>query len=135
MANSETRIDKETGAALAARESPGNINPSDIFHNFSSRFAPMWATGDVDVSRTENGYSVDLPVAGFAPDQIDVTYQDGALTISGKSNRRSFARTLVLPEEIDPDKTTARVEHGLLTIDVSLRPEAKPKKIKIDVRK
>ena len=111
------------------------LDPLDLFRNFYSPHA-LDATagqGGLDISRNENGYVVEIPVAGYKPEHIDITYKDGVLSISGKSDRRTFTRSLVLPDEIDPDHVEARVEHGLLTLTLNRRPEAEPKRIEIKV--
>ena len=84
-----------------------------------------------DIQRTENGFDVELPVAGFRPEQINVTLDNGVLTISGESDRRKFTRTLALPDEIDPESVSANVEHGMLTIALRLHEKAQPRKIEI----
>jgi HSP20 family molecular chaperone IbpA len=86
-----------------------------------------------EINKTENGYAVELPVAGFAPDNIDVTLEDRVLTISGKTERRSFTRSLLIPEEIDADSIGAKVEHGMLTITLNMHPKAQPRKIVVGV--
>ncbi|GAC1310400.1 MAG: Hsp20/alpha crystallin family protein [Vulcanimicrobiaceae bacterium] len=109
------------------------FDPLDIFHNFYSplmRGATPGASG-LDISRTENGYVVEIPVAGFKPDEIDVTFKDDVLSISGKSDRRAFTRSLMLPDEIDPDRVEARVEYGMLTLTLERRPDVKPKRIEV----
>jgi len=132
MTNLATRIpDGRSGALVARSRSPWSLDPFDLFSNFSSGMASHFS-GGVEIARTDNGYQVDVPVPGYAPDQINLTYQDGALAVSGNAERRSFTRTLVLPDDIDPDKTTAHVEHGLLTITLVQQPEAQPKKIRVE---
>jgi HSP20 family molecular chaperone IbpA len=88
------------------------------------------ATG-FDIARTETGYVAEIPVPGYAPNQIEVTYKDNVLSISGKTERRSFTRSLVLPDEIDPEHVSANVEHGMLTLKLDRRPEAEPKRIPV----
>jgi len=99
-------------------------------------FDPVRALGagslGLDITKTENGYAVELPVPGFAPDQIEVTIEDRVLTISGKSAKRNFTRSIVIPDEIDTDSIEAKVEHGLLTLGLHIHPKAQPRKI--DVR-
>jgi HSP20 family protein len=84
-----------------------------------------------DTSRTENGLRVELPVPGFRPEQIDVTIEDRVLTIVGKSERRNFTRSIVIPEEIDAENIGATVEHGLLSLDLQVHPKAQPRKIAV----
>jgi HSP20 family protein len=84
-----------------------------------------------EVSRSDTGYTVEIPVAGFRPDQIDITFQDDTLVVSGKNDRKSFTRQLMLPDEIDPDGIAANVDHGMLTLNLPRRPETQPRRIQI----
>jgi HSP20 family molecular chaperone IbpA len=86
-----------------------------------------------EINKTENGYAVELPVAGYAPDAIDVTLEDRVLTVSGRNERRNFTRALLIPDEIDPESIGAKVEHGMLTITLSVHPKAQPRKITVAV--
>ncbi len=85
----------------------------------------------IDVTRTESGYEIEMPVAGFTPEQIEITVEDGVLTASGKAEKRSFRRSVALPEDIDTDAIEAKVENGLLTLALKLHPKAQPKRIEI----
>jgi HSP20 family protein len=87
----------------------------------------------LEINRTENGYTVELPVAGFAPENIDVTLEDRVLTIAGRTERRNFNRSLLVPEEIDADTIAAKVEHGMLTISLNVHAKAQPRKINVEV--
>ncbi|MGH7738322.1 MAG: Hsp20/alpha crystallin family protein [Candidatus Tyrphobacter sp.] len=107
-------------------------NGFDIFGWDPLRLFGNWSHGlGIEVVRTENGYDVEMPVAGFKPDEIEVTVEDGVLTASGKSEKRSFRRSVVLPEEIDTDAIEAKVEDGLLTLTLKLHPKAQPKRIEV----
>ncbi len=136
-----TNPNRSNGASVPAAGHRGpvtdmfGLNPLDLFRNFYSPLAldATAAQGGLDISRSENGYVVEIPVPGYKPDQIDITYKDNVLSISGKSKRRTFTRSLVLPDEIDPDHVQAHVEDGLLTLTLNRRPEAEPKRIQITV--
>jgi HSP20 family protein len=86
----------------------------------------------VSVTSTENRYDVEIPVPGFAPEQIEVSYKDGVVTIRGKNDRRTFAQSITVPDDIDPDKTNAKIEHGMLLLSFERLPEAQPKRIKVN---
>lgn len=101
---------------------------ADPFRAFS---APSYG---VEISRTDTGYTVELPVAGFKPDQIDVTLEDGILTVAGKNEKRSFTRAFTVPDEVDADRIEANVEHGMLTLTLALHPKAQPKKIQVTAK-
>lgn len=107
------------------------LEPFDLLNLYTPLTNVASKATNFDVTRTETGYVVEIPVPGYAPTQIDVTYKDNVLSISGKTERRSFTRSLALPEEIDPEHVSANVEHGMLTLKLDRRPEAEPKRIPI----
>lgn len=100
-----------------------------------------------DLIRTdENQYRIDLAVAGFRPDEIDITAQQNVLIVSGRKKgedkdesdyiyrgiaNRSFERRFALADHIQV--RGADLKDGLLSIDLEREiPEAmKPKKIDI----
>jgi HSP20 family protein len=82
-----------------------------------------------EVSRTENGYEVEVPVPGFNSSNVEVTFKDAILSINGKNERRSFTRSLTVPEDVNPEKITATVVDGMLKISLERHPEAQPKRI------
>ena len=91
-----------------------------------------------NVEQSETGVRITLAVAGFSPDQLQVTIEGGQLIVAGKRESadgrtdadraflhrgiaaRGFVRTFVLAEGMEV--TTATLEHGLLHIDLA-RPE------------
>jgi molecular chaperone IbpA len=95
----------------------------------------------------ENEYRIELAVAGFKPDELDITAQQNVLIVSGRKNEdseqkgsdyiyrgiatRSFERRFALADHINVK--TADMKDGLLAIDLVREiPESmKPKKINI----
>jgi len=95
----------------------------------------------------ENDYRIELAVAGFKPDEIDITAQQNVLIVSGKKKEeqeskgsdyiyrgiatRSFERRFALADHIQV--RGADLKDGLLAIELKREiPEAmKPKKIEI----
>ena len=95
----------------------------------------------------ENEYRIELAVAGFKPDEIDITSQQNQLIVSGRKSEedeqkgsnyvyrgianRSFERRFALADHIQV--RGADMKDGLLSIELVREiPEAmKPKKINI----
>ena len=93
----------------------------------------------------EDAYRITLAVAGFKPEDIDITAQQNMLTVQGRKAeeteereylhvgiaQRGFERRFELADYVRVD--SANLEDGLLTIDLVREvPEAmKPKKIAI----
>lgn len=85
----------------------------------------------------------DMP--GFARDSIDVRLKDGQLCITGarpvpqddgdyRHNERMFgtcARSVNLPESIDPSGIEAEFKDGVLTVSIAKKRESLPLKIPV----
>jgi HSP20 family protein len=87
---------------------------------------------EYDVTRTENGYEVEVPVPGFKPDQIDISFKDGVLSVNAKSERRSFSRSFTIPDDVEHEQIEARVSEGMLVMSLKRRPEAQPRRIPVN---
>ena len=98
----------------------------DPFRRFFSNIDPQ-----IDVIRTAGGFDVEIPVPGFKTDQIDVVVKENVLTVTGKSERRAFTRSLKLPDDVNTQTIEAAVENGLLLLTLTRHPEAQPRKIAI----
>lgn len=97
--------------------------------------------------RGGGGIRISLAVAGFSPDQLDVTVEDRQLTVTGKREgagsrpedaflhrgiaARGFIRSFVLADGMVVEE--ASLEHGLLHIDLS-RPEPEKRLVKVPIR-
>ena len=84
---------------------------------------------------------------GVRPEDVDVTVESDTLTIAGefREERREdergylyqelrrgrFSRTIQLPGDVSADKAKADYEHGVLTLTLPKREEAKPRQIRI----
>ena len=102
---------------------------------------------DVDVREDETQFHVVAELPGLAKDDVDITLEDGVLTISGeKKDERDenkdgyhlrerhygrFSRSFRLPTDVDESKIEAHLKDGLLTVDVPKTEAAKPKSIKV----
>jgi HSP20 family protein len=123
-----------------------------MFPRFSSAFE---GAGDgsslgsygapVNLSSDEANYYIDVLVPGLAAEDLEVTWQDGALIMSGKvefpvaegrtsvwSEIRPYQfRRVVKLGDIDAEKVEAKLEHGVLHVTAPKSDHAKPRTIKI----
>lgn len=114
----------------------------------ASRLWSDWAPA-LDVHEDKDSFVVKAELPGMKKEDIDVTFQDGALSISGerKSETRSeeaevyrseryvgrFQRTVALPGAVAADKVKAQYKDGILTVTLPKTEEAKPKQINVSV--
>jgi len=103
----------------------------------------------VDVSENEDDYTVKASVPGINPDDLEITMEDGVLTIKGEikeseeiskeqyhvRERRygSFSRNVRFPVDVNADEIHASYEQGVLTLIVPKAEVVKPKRISINV--
>lgn len=101
----------------------------------------------LDVYETNDSYVIKAAVPGVDPDKVDISVDDDVLTIRGEFERKeeateanyirrelsysAFQRSLRLPPTVDADHAKAVFEHGLLTLTLPKKPEAKAHTIKI----
>ena len=103
------------------------------------------------VKLDDTHFVIEVAVAGFKQDEIDVELQDGVLTVKGERTKveeenkpeylhkgisaRNFTRTFTLAENVEVRGAT--VENGILAVALELVvPEEKqPKKIQITFAK
>ena len=83
----------------------------------------------IKVQNHDDGSTVTVDMPGIGPDDVQLTFQAGTLSIAAKRDDRQYAYQVTLGETIDPDHIEAAVEHGVLTIQAYKKPEAKPRKI------
>lgn len=115
-------------ADLATRTPFSDMFGFDPFRSFYPTVAQVHG---VEITKTEDGYTVEIPVPGYKPEQIDVTLDQSVLTVCGKSEKRQFTRSLLLPEEINAETIQANVADGMLNLSLAFHPKAQPKKISV----
>ncbi|MDQ6691918.1 MAG: Hsp20/alpha crystallin family protein [Candidatus Dormibacteraeota bacterium] len=96
----------------------------------------------VDIVENESAYLLHASVAGFRPEKVDVTFDEGILTIQAQAEpivekgqwlRRerphgSLIRRLQLPAEVQGDRIQAVFEDGVLSVTVPKAPRPQPLK-------
>lgn len=104
----------------------------------------------LDIYETKDHYVVHVELPGVDPEGVEVSVEDGTLTISGERafyhevdedqfhrvERRfgAFLRTLSLPPAARADAIEASFDKGVLTIKVPKAEEAKPRRITIKAK-
>jgi HSP20 family protein len=123
------------------------ISPNSLLENGANGNMPA-----LDVAETKDAYTVKASLPGWKPEDVDITFENGQLTLRGewkdekeenegqaeeaKWHRKeirysSFERSLLLPVEVEADKAQAEFENGVLTLTLPKSEVVKPKQIKI----
>ena len=121
----------------------------DPFRDFGFTGGNTWVP-PVDIFQTgEHELVLKAELPEMTREDIDVTVENFVLTIKGEKKlgaevkeeqfhhieRRygAFSRSFSLPRTVDASKVSADYKHGVLTVRLPLREEAKPRQIKVEV--
>jgi HSP20 family protein len=102
----------------------------------------------VDVYEDGDEIVVESTVAGVDPNDLEINITSESVTIKGKRERQrrieeknyfyqecfwgTFSRSVILPEEVDPDKSEAKLaDNRILTIRMPKLKRKKPKKMQV----
>jgi len=112
----------------------------------ASSSTPAWAPA-LDISERKDAYLVTVELPGVEFDDLQITLEDGLLTIQGERHfahdsseqqfhrieRRygAFRRSITLPAHVMADGIEATADNGVLQIVVPKVEEAKPKRIQV----
>lgn len=101
----------------------------------------------VDVYETPTDIVVQTMAAGVKPEELQISISRDMITIKGKRERSktinednyfvqelywgSFSRTILLPQEVEPEEAEATEKHGLLIIKLPKIDKEKKHSVKI----
>jgi len=128
----ETEIQSREGAGAVGREGSRGGN------------APFSPLCDIYETADELVLLADMP--GTGPDQVDLKFENGLLTIYGRCAQRrpesgravlaeygvgDYYRSFEINEDIDAEKIAAELRNGVLTVRLPKLEAAKPRKIPV----
>lgn len=121
-----------------------------LFQAFSptaSRNGIEYSSLPVDIRQTDAAFFVEASVPGFSPEEVEVTFDDGVLTITGRRNatettkngtyvrreRRatSVFRQVGLPADVRAEDIKASFENGVLSIAIPRAQKVAPQRIPV----
>jgi HSP20 family protein len=107
-------------------------------------------TPAVNIEENENEYSITAELPGVEKSDVKITFEDGALSISGEKRVENedkkenfhrierrygvFSRSFAIPSAIVVEKIDASFKDGVLKVILPKAEEAKPKLIEVKVK-
>ena len=144
---------------MLARRTTQQEAPLDLLdREFNRMLNRFWGSAEVpatlapyavDVHEDADHFYVEAEMPGFRKEDIDVTLEDGVLTIRGERKEEEktggaekqplhierrwsrFERSFTLPAAVNENSVKAALNDGLLTVTLDKREEVKPRKIQI----
>jgi HSP20 family protein len=108
--------------------------------------AAAWAPA-VDICERKDAYLVTAELPGVKPGDMEISFEDGLLTIQGERQSASYAagekahraerrygafrRSITLPSHVEADKIEASAQDGVLQVLVPKAEEMQAKHIKV----
>ncbi len=134
-----------------------------LYDDMNSLFNQLWSrpfVGEAAVRRswapafeireTEDRIAFEAELPGLSKKDIDISLQDGVLTVSGERKEREvtenetvhcselrsgkFVRSFSLPSDVDEDKVEAKYSNGLLSITLTKAVAEVPETKKITIK-
>jgi HSP20 family protein len=119
-------------------------------HGLGEEVGPDFWIPPVDIYDSRDEVSIQMEIPGVRREEIDIEFSGGQLVIKGERlptygngqadyhriERRHgpFKRIIDLPVPVETESIQASYEHGVLTIVLPIRQDAKAKKIPINVK-
>lgn len=123
---------------------------ADPFQEFDRVFDRMTgvraAVMPMDAFESEGSFTLRFDLPGVDPDHVDLTVEGGMLTVTAERKIEDtegvnwlwrerptgrHSRQIRLGSRLDTTRVTANYDHGVLTVTLPLREEAKPQKVAI----
>ena len=93
----------------------------------------------IDLVEIENGYRLDAELPGVEKESIDISFEDGYLTITAKKNQEEGkylfseryygnVKRVIYFGNIKEDKISAKLDNGILSVTITLKKEEITKK-------
>jgi len=128
--------------------SRGGFSELDSLYNhfFRAEEVGSWRA-PASIWEAENTIHIEVDAPGVMKEDVELTFDKGTLQVSLERktpegertswhNERGYgkvARSVTLPETVDPDTITAELTNGVLHVSIAKLPEAQPKKIDVRV--
>jgi len=125
------------------------IDPFEDFDRMVQRMGGGWRSGVMPMDAYERGdvYTLRFDLPGVDPEHVDLTVEGNVLTVTAERKWEdtdgvtwllrerptgAHSRQIRLGERLDATSVSASYDHGVLTVTIPVREEAKPHKVAID---
>ena len=122
-----------------------NLEPASALSRETTRKNDQYISPSVDIFETDEGLTLVADMPGLDDDSLDVTIEQGVLTLQGNApagsgdyHTREFAmagywRQFLLSDIFDAEKAEATIRQGVMTLKIPKAERAKPKRIEVSV--
>lgn len=145
LAQKRAEHEQKFEVQLAKAKTATRIAPPKLLESASEELTEGTLT--IDVYQNENEIIVESAVAGVRPEDLDITATNESVAIKGERHRDEhvsderyfyqecfwgkFSRSVILPQEVDPEAAQVGYKNGILTIRLPKVVRNKTKRLNI----
>ena len=134
---------------LSLREAMSQLLEESVVPTPGSTRANQSFVPALDLSETPEAFIVEAAVPGIQSDDLNITIENNVLLISGEMREEeerkernyhrverrfgSFQRSVALPNTVKADQISAKLENGILHLEIPKAEEVKPRRITVNV--
>lgn len=134
--------------AVTLREAVNRLFEESMVPSATARNGGSFAPA-LDLSETAEAYHIEAAVPGLKAEDLSITFENGVLTIGGEVKQSAetkernfhrverrygrFSRSVGLPVAVRGDGIEAKLENGVLFLNIPKAEEVKPRKITVNV--
>lgn len=122
---------------------PRNVSPADVPE---ATHSGVLVAPAVDIFENATSITLLADMPGVAPDRLEIDLNEGVLTITGRTESpqgaheevilreyrpATFQRKFTLSQSVDQSKIEARLEDGVLHLELPKVAKAQPRKIQV----
>ncbi len=90
------------------------------YRSFDRSFERFFSSLGFDVKEDEKSWTLSLDVPGVAREDLEIAVEGAVVRVETKAEaKRQYKAAYELPEEIDADATTAKLENGVLALTLA----------------
>ena len=104
-------------------------------------------TPPIDIFETADGLMLRADLPGVSLDSLELQIQDNRLTLFGRVETvlpddavplhrefevGDFLRSFILSDEVDYERISARLSHGVLEVELPRAPQSEPRRIQVN---
>jgi len=143
----EKKVEINSGGEELSREMPMTADESPLENKEWLAEAGDDGQLTLDVYQTDKDIIIKSTIAGVSPEDLDIAYNNGMLTIKGERKTEetidkenyfyqelywgSFSRSVILPADVEEDNIEAELKNGILTVRLPKKVVNHQQKIKV----
>lgn len=83
------------------------------------------------ITENDDSYVLELQLPGYKQSHLDITVEQDVMTVKTNKENGSFERSFTLPQGVDTERIDAKLEDGILSINLPKSLISKPRKVTV----